>query len=68
MSERFIARKRIDTHVPNGSLLRQSILELRSIYSELTDDEYAIWYENKYNVKQKDVKKILRSVVNESSI
>lgn len=65
MSQRFVPRKRNDSFVPNLNILRQSILELREVYSEMSEMEYCLMYERKYGVKWKDVKSYLRSGENE---
>lgn len=62
---RFLPKSRVrvgmDSHVSNPTILRQSVIELRGVYSNLTDDEYYRFYENKYGVKANVVKEILRS-------
>ncbi|KRE33272.1 hypothetical protein [Paenibacillus sp. Soil724D2] len=65
----FVTRKkRHDSFVPNPSVLRQSILELRGVYSEMSEMEYCLMYERKYGVKWQDVKIYLRSVENADQV
>lgn len=44
MSQRFVAKKRHDSHVTNLDILRKSVIELREIYSEMSDMDFAAWY------------------------
>ncbi len=40
--------------------IRKSILELRKIYSNLSDREFSVWYSNKYKVSAKQVYSIIQ--------
>lgn len=39
--------------------VRQSILDIRGIYKELSDNRFATWYSNRYRVEYNAVKKVL---------
>lgn len=41
--------------------IRRSILDLRGIYHELSDERFAIWYSRRYKVPVKDVAKVIES-------
>lgn len=64
----FRPKRATDSYIPNPSVLRQSVHELREVYSNLTDAEYYRWYENRYGVKAKTVESILRSDENGQSV
>jgi hypothetical protein len=53
-------RKAATPIITTGEQLRQSVIELRGIYSNLSLDEYCLMYERKYGVKSKEVKRILK--------
>jgi len=38
---------------------KQSILECRAAYHEMTDKEFARWYERRYRIKEKAVMAVL---------
>lgn len=64
MSKRYLARKNPTPIITTGEQLRRSVIELREIYSNLTVEEFAAWFENRYKVKKEEVKRILGSVEN----
>lgn len=47
--------------------VRQSILDLRRIYSGLSDERFVAWYSHKYGVPKDAIKKVLQSNVNNVS-
>lgn len=40
--------------------IRQSILDLRRIYSDLSDQKFSVWYSKKYKVKANEVYDIIQ--------
>lgn len=48
--------------------IKNSILDLRRVYSDLSDERFAIWYSKRYKVSLPAVKRVLqgRMIVDES--
>jgi hypothetical protein len=56
-------RKRKGEKVPTmEDRVRTSILDLRRIYADMSDEEYSQWYFKKYRVKADAVLKVLKGV------
>ena len=53
--------KRFDNSIPyrNANMLKQSVIEVRKVYSNMSDREFVNWYSRKYRVEANFVRSVL---------
>lgn len=59
LTEPFINQLKGNKRITQRADVRESVLESRRIYSNLTNLEFAAWYNNRYGLKTAAVLKIL---------
>lgn len=59
LTEPFINQLKGNKRITRRADVRESVLESRRIYSNLTDLEFAAWYNSRYGLKTAAVLKIL---------
>lgn len=62
MSQKFVSKG--DGYGPGFYKIRESVIELRSIFPNLTNMEYAAWYSQRYGITQQRVHSILEAEAN----